>query len=275
MRKSILVLCAVVTLAFIGCEEKPYIEGPGSNKNVPDSIPATYSDTSGIAISVDSAIAICKSLAADQETAEIYKLTGVITANSTDPMDVPSKYTNINFKLSDNGGKTSISCYYINNLNNKKFTKTYDVPCVGSRLTVRGKLVNYKGTTPELKDGYIAHIDSMVHPEIPDTIHATCAEAKEAALKLENNVPSKDIYVIEGYVQTDGYDATISKGQQKFFWIADTPNGGKVFEAYYCNVPGGNPVPKGAKVRLTGKIMRYNSTAEMKNGDTEILEVPN
>ncbi len=274
MKKSILILTAMVAMVVVGCKESPYIPNPGTTDGVPESMPVTIPDTNGIEISVDSAIAICKSLPADQATAEVYKLSGVLTANSTNPDDVPGKYKNINFKLSDNGGKTSISCYYINNLNNKKFTKMTDVPLVGSKLTVRGQLINYKGSTPELKDGFIVRIDSMVRPTIPDTIYATCAEAKTAALALPSGGTSTDIYIIEGYVQSEGYSSEISRGQQKYFWIDDVKEGSKVFEAYWCDVPdGATPVPVGAKVRLQGKIMNYNgSTAEMKNGKITILE---
>ena len=264
----------MVAMVMVGCKESPYIPNPGTTDQIPDSMPVIIPDTNGIEISVDSAIAICKSLAADVATSEIYKLTGVLTANITNPDDVPGKYKNINFKLSDNGGKTSIACYYINNLNNKKFMKMTDVPLAGSKLTVRGQLINYKGSTPELKDGFIVRIDTMVRPTIPDTIHATCAEAKTAALALPNGGTSTDVYIIEGYVQSAGYDATISKGQQKWFWLDDVKEGSKVFEAYWCDVPDGvTPVPVGAKVRLTGKLMNYNGhTAEMKNGKITILE---
>ena len=34
-------LAAIATLTLVSCEEKPYIEGPGDNTNVPDSIPVT------------------------------------------------------------------------------------------------------------------------------------------------------------------------------------------------------------------------------------------
>ncbi len=274
MKKSILILAAMVAMVMVGCKESPYIPNPGTTDQIPDSMPVIIPDTNGIEISVDSAIAICKSLPADVATSEIYKLTGVLTANITNPDDVPGKYKNINFKLSDNGGKTSISCYYINNLNNKKFMKMTDVPLAGSKLTVRGQLINYKGSTPELKDGFIVRIDTMVRPTIPDTIHATCAEAKTAALALPNGGTSTDIYIIEGYVQSAGYSSEISRGQQKWFWLDDVKEGSKVFEAYWCDVPDGvTPVPVGAKVRLTGKLMNYNgNTAEMKNGKITILE---
>ena len=54
--------------------------------------------------------------------------------------------------------------------------------------------------------------------------------------------------------------------------IDDVKAGKKVFESYYCNVPNGEAVQVGQKVRLTGPIMKYNTTAEMKNGNVEIIE---
>jgi hypothetical protein len=257
---------------LIGCSEKPYINSPGDNSYNLDSIPVTVPDTNGIEISVDSAIAICKTLASGAVTSEVYKLTGAVTQNMTSPSDVPGKYSNINFKLSDNNGKTSITCYYINNINNRKFHSSSEVPLVGSKLAVLGALTNYNGT-PELKDGFIVRIDSMVVPLPADTFEVTCEKAKEIALGLPSGGESKDVYIVEGYVQAEGYSDEISKGQQKWFWLDDDIDGGKVLEAYWCNVPDGEAVPVGAKVRLTGKLMNYNgTTAEIKNGDVEIIE---
>lgn len=262
----------MVALALVGCKEKPLIDPPGENAHNIDSIPVTVPDTSGIVISVDSAIAICKTLANDQVTAEVYKISGVVAVNTTSPDDVPGKYTNINFKMTAVGGTAQLTCYYTNNINNRPFRKTTDVPLVGSKLTVLGPLTNYNGT-PELKNGFIVRIDSMVAPVPPETYNVTCEEAKEIALDLPSDGTSNDIYIVEGYVQSDGYSDEISRGQQKWFWMADTPTGGKVLEAYWCNVPNGQPVPVGAKVRLTGKLMNYKgTTAEIKNGDVVILE---
>ena len=106
-------------------------------------------------------------------------------------------------------------------------------------------------------------------------IVVTCAQAAEIALALEaDNVATSEVYDITGYVQSAGYSDEISRGQQKWFWVADEPNGGKVFEAYWCNVPNSEAVPIGAKVRLIGSLMRYNQTPEMKNGKVLLLEAP-
>lgn len=102
----------------------------------------------------------------------------------------------------------------------------------------------------------------------------TCAEAAAAAALLEHNVPGTDSVKITGYItNTDG---KISKGQQ-VFWMDDEKGSKKTFEAYWCNLPqecidNNQPLNVGDKVAITGVLMRYNSTYEMKNGAVEILE---
>ena len=274
MRKSIYLLTAVVAMVFFGCQESANIPSPGDNAmTLNDTLPVFVPDTDGIYVSVDSAIAICNSLAADQVTDVIYKISGSVTSNITAPEDAP-KYRNITFKLSDNGGKTNISCYYTNNINNTKFRDMLDVPIVGSKLTVRGPLTNYKGTTPEMKEGFIVRIDSMVRPVIPDTFYIMCDQTAVVASQLPEGSTSPDIFIVSGYVQEQGYSAIVNKGQQTF-WMDDQVNGKKVFEAYWCNVPNGEPVPVGAKVEVTGHITNYNNNvAEIKNGDVKIVSLP-
>ena len=64
-------------------------------------------------------------------------------------------------------------------------------------------------------------------------------------------------------------DGVVSKGQQ-IFWMADTENGGKVFQSYWCNVP--EQIKVGDYVSVKGNILRYNSTYEIKHGDVLLLE---
>ena len=102
----------------------------------------------------------------------------------------------------------------------------------------------------------------------------TCAEAAAAAALLEHNVPGTDSVAVTGYVtNTDG---TISRGQQTF-WLDDAKGDKKTFEGYWCNLPqemvdAGTPLNVGDQVTISGYLMRYNSTYEMKNGDIVVLE---
>lgn len=104
-----------------------------------------------------------------------------------------------------------------------------------------------------------------------DVIEVTCEQAREIALALtSNNTPTEETYAVTGYItNTDG---KISREQQ-IFWMADTKDGGKVFEGYWANIPDPTTALKvGTKVKMTGKIMKYNTTPEIKNGTVEILE---
>lgn len=101
----------------------------------------------------------------------------------------------------------------------------------------------------------------------PNIQNVTCAQASQIAAGLNHNTPTTETYNVTGYVtETDG---VVSKGQQ-IFWMADTENGGKIFESYWCNVP--EQIKVGDFVSVKGHIMRYNSTHEIKNGDVLLLE---
>ena len=98
----------------------------------------------------------------------------------------------------------------------------------------------------------------------------TCAEAKEIALKVSgNNVPTELTYVVKGYVTN--VVSGLSSGKQTF-WIADTKDGGKVFEAYYCFISKAAVV--GDYVQLFGKLTKYNTTPEMADGQATIIPAP-
>lgn len=105
-----------------------------------------------------------------------------------------------------------------------------------------------------------------------EPIVKTCAEAAAIALALpENNVPTTEVYSITGYVTN--VVSTVSKGQQTF-WMDDEKGDKKTFESYYCNLPADdqNTLNIGDQVKIVGKIMKYNTTPEMKNGDITIIE---
>lgn len=112
--------------------------------------------------------------------------------------------------------------------------------------------------------------DSEVLPPDPGTVDGaiTCQEAREKALALSKGNQSTEEYVVVGYVTSlNGGYSTQYKSQS--FWVADTPNGGNVFYAYQCYYNA--PVVKGDKVSLTGRLLNYNGTPEMKWGQTNVL----
>ena len=100
-------------------------------------------------------------------------------------------------------------------------------------------------------------------------IQVTCAEAKEIALALNDKATTELFYVVKGYVTSTVSDW---KSGKQSFWIADTKDGGNVFEAYYCFISEAAVV--GNYVQLFGQLKRFGSTAEMSDGQATIIPEP-
>ena len=98
----------------------------------------------------------------------------------------------------------------------------------------------------------------------------TCVKAAEIALaQSDNNVQTEKKYRIVAYV-TETLSG-VSSNQQSFK-VVDNIGEESVFQSYYCNVP--EAMAAGMKVEMIGKLSKYNTTAQMKNGDVTILEKP-
>ena len=104
-----------------------------------------------------------------------------------------------------------------------------------------------------------------------DPIAVTCAEAA-AAMPETKNATTEETYIVTGYItETNG---TISREQQ-CFWMDDEKGSKKTVQGYWCNLPEGEKdkaLKVGDKITVTGKIMNYNNTPEIKNGDVAIIE---
>ena len=140
---------------------------------------------------------------------------------------------------------------------------------IDETFTFNGPTILYFKITPLGMNGLgyyelAGDIEETANPNIQDV---TCSEASQIASGLSHNTPTTETYNVLGYVtETDG---VVSKGQQNF-WMADTENGGKVFQSYWCNVP--EQIKVGDYVSVKGNILRYNSTYEIKHGDVLLLE---
>lgn len=102
-----------------------------------------------------------------------------------------------------------------------------------------------------------------------------CAKAVEKTTALADNTITEEDYSVVGYItNTDG---KISKDQQ-VFWMADEVDGGKVFEAYWANIPDPTtPLVVGQKVIITGKLQKYVNksgavTCEIKNPSVAVID---
>jgi hypothetical protein len=111
--------------------------------------------------------------------------------------------------------------------------------------------------------------EDIVEPDSGNVEGAiTCQEARDKALALPKGTESTEEYVVVGYVTSlNGSYSTEYSSQS--FWVADIPNGGNIFYAFQCYNK--EPVVLGDKISLSGKLLNYNGTPEMKWGQTQIL----
>ena len=145
-----------IAMMMVSCKEDAYINAPGDNSKNYSSIPVFKADTNGIEIDVEGAYEIGSKLSNGASTAESYKIVCTISNIQTNLDEVPSKYTNVNFDVKDDGSKT-LRCQYTNSINNMPFKNKSEMPAVGSKIVVLGPLSNYNGS-PQMKNGFIVRV---------------------------------------------------------------------------------------------------------------------
>ena len=263
-----LALALAGAMFMVACDDTPapYNPHPGGGEGGKDTTVVTEK-----AITCAEAVELCGKLTDGAQSVETYVITGYIT-------DVFDKISNNqqSFWLADtkDGGKL-VQAFWANLPEGvEKFT-------VGSKVTITGKLLKYvkpDGTVITEVKNPIVVINEQGGGDEPGTeaTKVTCAKAVELCKALADNASSAETYAVTGYI-TDVFGEP-SRNQQSF-WIADTKDGGKVFNAFYANLPEGvEKFVVGSKVTITGKLFKYvkedgTVTLEMKNADVTIHEV--
>ena len=263
-----LALALAGAMFMVACDDTPapYNPHPGGGEGGKDTTVVTEK-----AITCAEAVELCGKLTDGAQSVETYVITGYIT-------DVFDKISNNqqSFWLADtkDGGKL-VQAFWANLPEGvEKFT-------VGSKVTITGKLLKYvkpDGTVITEVKNPIVVIKEQGGGDEPGTeaTKVTCAKAVELCNALANNASSAETYAVTGYI-TDVFGEP-SRNQQSF-WIADTKDGGKVFNAFYANLPEGvEKFVVGSKVTITGKLLKYvkadgTVTPEIKNADVTIHEV--
>ena len=230
----------------------------------------------GTPVTCAQAVELTNALADGGTSTETYTVTGYITQVVGDVSRNQQTFWMADTK---DGGKV-FEAYWAN------LPEGVSAFTVGTKVKITGQLMKYVNktsgeVTPEIKNATVVILEDGdggggETPPAVDAIDVTCAEAVQLTNALADGGTSTDTYAVTGYItETDG---KISRNQQ-IIWMADTQDGGKVFEGYWANLPSGVSVlTVGMKVKMTGKLMKYvnNSTGEVtpeiKNGDIVILE---
>ena len=228
----------------------------------------------GTPVTCAEAVELTNALADGGTSAETYTVTGYIT----EVIGNVSRNQQTFWMADTQGGGRVFEAYYAN------LPEGVSAFAVGMKVKITGQLLKYVNNTsgqvtPEIKNATVVILEDgggETPPPVVDGTPVTCAEAVELTNALADGGTSAETYTVTGYITE--VVGNVSRNQQSF-WMADAKDGGRVFEAYYANLPEGvSAFAVGMKVKLTGKLLKYvnNSTGqvtpEIKNGDVVVLE---
>ena len=218
---------------------------------------------------VAEAIAKCKAIGSTTDGVIYYAKGKISSISSIDTGD----YGNATFNISDNGtDENALTCFRSKYLNNEKFTSEDQIG-VGDEVVICGKLVDYKGETPEFSGNvYIYKLKKYV-PGAGDGSLNNPFSAEEAIAYVDAG--GTDAVYVKGVVSElvkGGFGASYGNGS---FFISD--NGTKYgdplkdFEAYQVKYLGNRlwteadpQIAVGDVVIIYGPLTTYNTTRETK-----------
>ena len=260
-----MLLCAALTVgAFTACEDVPApynipTEQGGGDTPIP----------TGIEVTCAEAVELTSQLADGATSSETYTITGYIT----EIVGEVSKNQQTFWMADTPDGGRIFEAYYANLPEGVSAFKK------GMKVKITGQLMKYVNNstgqvTPEIKNANVVILEEGGDTPPPAGTEVTCAQAAELTNALADGATSSETYTVTGYITE--VIGNVSRDQQSF-WMADTKDGGKVFEAYWANLPSGvSKFEVGMKVKITGQLMKYvkdgQVTPEIKNADVVILE---
>lgn len=218
-----------------------------------------------------------KTLAADKESDKDIYIKGKLVKYA-DKGEFSKDFGNASFYLSDDGKESSEQFYVFRTLylGNVKYTSG-DTPKVGDEIIICGKVVNYKGNTPETagNKSYIYSWNGKTEgggggdtpsPGSPqgtgtqnDPFNVAAAIAK---CQETGQTATAEEYYVKGIVNAD---CTIADDNYKnaTFDMVDVADAAEKFKAFRVLAPNGQKlkagykIPKGATVIVCGKLVNY------------------
>ena len=227
----------------------------------------------GISVTCAEAVRLTNALADGATSTETYTITGYIT----EVIGNVSRNQQTFWMADEKDGGRVFEAYWANLPEGVTEFKA------GSKVKITGKLMKFINKTtsevvPEIKNADVVILEDGGSGQGGDTpvegTEVTCAQAVELVQALADGGTSTEIYTVTGYI-TEVF-GNVSRNQQSF-WMADTKDGGQVFEAYWANLPEGvSAFTVGSKVKITGNLLKYVKngvvTPEIKNANVVILE---
>ena len=270
-----LIAMAMMAFTFTSCEDvpEPFGQPVNPNKGSEETIDPTGDGTAASPYNVAAVLDYLGTLGADVTSPNDVYVSGVVT-EVTEAFG--TQYGNATFKMADTEtSKQSFTFYRGLYLGNKKYDDTSATNIkVGDKVVVCGKVVNYKGNTPETSQGnaYVVSINGEGGSDTPTptpsgnhgTAEAPLTVAQAIAL-IDAETTISEAYVKGKISQIDSYS---DQYKSITYWISD--DGGTTTQLQVYSGKGLNGADFSAKEDLTvgqtvvvkGKLKKYNTTYE-------------
>ena len=276
---NMLMAVAIAACTFTACEDvpEPYTNpyDQASNNNGGEQkvvIEPAGTGTEADPFNVAAALAKCAEVG-ETGTAENVYAVGIVTAIK----EISAQYGNATFTISDDAaGSNALTVYHAKGPDNQKITNENLIK-VGDKVVICGKLVNFKGNTPEFTQGcYIVSISSGSDTPTPSTDGGTlekpftvaqalakCAEVGETG--TPNDVYAVGIVTAITEISTQYGNATFS--------ISDDEKGSNMLTVFRAkgldnkSITDENIIKLGDKVVICGKLVNFKgNTPEFTQG---------
>ena len=265
-------LMLLTAFAFSSCVDVP------APFNLPDKSSSAGGEggsetNEGTPVTCAQAVELTNALADGATSSEVYTITGYIT----EVMGDVSRNQQTFWMADTKGGGRIFEAYWAN------LPEGVTAFTAGTKVKITGQLTKYVNANSgnviaEMKNAIVTVLEDDGGGTSPalDGTEITCAKAVELTNALADGATSSETYTVTGYITE--VIGSVSRNQQTF-WMADTKDGGRVFEAYYADLPEGvTAFTVGLKVKITGQLTKYvNATSgqvtpEIKNAKVVILE---
>lgn len=159
-----------------------------------------------------------------------------------------------------NTGAETIQAYWANLPQENKDNQ--DAPLVvGDKVTITGRLFNYNGSIPEIKNADVVVLEHAVVKY--DTTEVSVCDAIEIGESLNAGEVSDDYFEVTGVVTMAKEFNTTYNNQTFDFKCADND---KILEGYNVTIVEGDEVALGDSVKVLGRLTNYNDTKIEFNG---------
>lgn len=263
-----MLMLAMAAMTFTSCEDvpEPYAwPTPSDEEEEEVVVTPTGSGTVDDPYNVAAAQALIQTLGADVQSDEIY-VKGFISQID----EVSEQYGNATYWISDTKGSTAgqLEIYRGYSLGGEKFASANEIK-EGDEVIVKGKVVNFRGNTPEFTTGsslYSLNGQTASEKPVSETLGTldepiTVSKAVELINALEDGGTTEQDAYIKGKITTiKTTDENIAKYKNIDYIISDGTNELTVFRGKnldYTDFTEAGQINVGDEVVVLGKLTKY------------------